>query len=146
MGLMDSIKGLVGGKGGAGGSADLAGMVTSMLAGTGPLGSKLGGLSGILEKFKAAGLGDKVTSWITPGAQNQPLTGDEVEQALGSDTVQEVATATGTTAPEAKSGLAGIIPGLVDKLTPDGNIPGADQISGLMKNLDVGKLLGGFGK
>jgi uncharacterized protein YidB (DUF937 family) len=147
MGLMDSIKGLFGGKSaGGGGSADLMGVVTAMFAGSGPLGTKVGGLSGILDKFKSAGMGDKVTSWLTPGTPNQPLSGDEVEQALGSDTVQDVATATGTSAPQAKSGLAGMIPGLVDKLTPDGNIPGADQITGLMKNLDVGKLLGGFGK
>ena len=45
-----------------------------------------------------------------------------------------------------KSGLAGMLPGLVDKLTPDGGLPGMDQIGGMLKNIDIGKFLGGFGK
>jgi uncharacterized protein YidB (DUF937 family) len=45
-----------------------------------------------------------------------------------------------------KSGLAGMLPGLVDKLTPDGNIPGAGQIGDLLGKIDIGKFLGGFGK
>jgi uncharacterized protein YidB (DUF937 family) len=124
-------------------SADLTSAVTGLFAGTGAIGAKLGGLSGILDKFKSAGMGDKVTSWVTPGAENQPLSGDEVEKALGSDTMQEMATATGGTASGVKSGLAGMIPGLVDQLTPNGSLPGADQIGGLMESIVLGSRGGG---
>jgi uncharacterized protein YidB (DUF937 family) len=133
-----------GGEGdGGSASADLTSAVTGLFAGTGAIGAKLGGLSGILDKFKSAGMGDKVTSWVTPGAENQPLSGDEVEKALGLDTIQEMATATGGTASGVKSALAGMIPRLVDQLTPNGSIPGADQIGGLMENIVLGSRGGG---
>jgi uncharacterized protein YidB (DUF937 family) len=35
-----------------------------------------------------------------------------------------------------------MLPNLVNKLTPDGKIPGADQIGDLLGKLDLGKLLG----
>ena len=57
-----------------------------------------------------------------------------------------MATKTGGSATEVKSGLAGMIPGLVDKLSPDGNIPGVDQIGKALGGLDISKFLGGFGK
>jgi uncharacterized protein YidB (DUF937 family) len=142
---MDSIKGLLGGGGGQGATDDVTGTLTSFFSGSGPIGSKLGGLSGILDKFNVAGMGDKVQSWLGKG-DNDPLTGDEVEQALGADTIREMATETGGTEQEVKSGLAGMLPGLVDKLTPDGGIPGMDQVGGMLKNIDIGKFLGGFGK
>jgi uncharacterized protein YidB (DUF937 family) len=142
---MDSIKGLLGGGGGQGASNDVMGAITGLFSGSGPIGNKLGGLSGILDKFNVAGMGDKVQSWLGQG-DNDPLTGDEVEQALGSDTIKEMAAETGGSEQEVKSGLAGMIPGLVDKLSPDGGIPGADKIGGMLQNLDIGKFLGGFGK
>jgi uncharacterized protein YidB (DUF937 family) len=147
MGLMDSIKSLLGGGGKATGGAtdDLMGAVTNFFSGQGAIGSKLGGLSGILDKFNVAGMGDKVKSWMGQG-DNEPLTGDEVEKALGADTIHEIAKESGGTDAEVKSGLAGMIPGLVDKLTPDGGLPGMDQIGGMLKNIDIGKFLGGFGK
>ena len=145
MGLMDTIKGMLGGKGGASGTTDLMGAVTGLFSGSGEIGAKLGGLPGILKKFTDSGMGDKVQSWLGKG-ENAPLTGDEVEKALGSDTIQEMATKTGGSATEVKSGLAGMIPGLVDKLSPDGNIPGVDQIGKALGGLDLSKFLGGFGK
>jgi len=145
MGLMDTIKGLLGGKGGASGGIDLMSAVTGLFTGSGEIGSKRGSLAGILQKFTDHGMGDKVQSWLGKG-ENAPLTGDEVETALGSETISEMATKTGGTTGEGKSGLAGMIPGLVDKLTPDGNIPGADQIGKLLGGLDLSKFLGGFGK
>ena len=147
MGLMDSIKGLLGGGGGggAGASNDIMGALTGLFSGEGAIGSKLGGLSGILEKFNAAGMGDKVKSWVGTGP-NEPVSGDEVEKALGSDTIKDMAAQTGGSEAEVKSGLAGMLPGLVDKLTPDGGLPAMDQIGGMLKKIDVGKFLGGFGK
>lgn len=145
MGLMDTIKGLLSGKGGAGASSDLMGAVTGLFSGSGEIGSKLGGLSGILQKFTDNGMGDKVQSWLGKG-ENASLTGDEVEKALGSDTISEMAQKTGGNTTEVKNGLAGMIPGLVDKLSPDGNIPGADQIGKALGGLDLSKFLGGFGK
>jgi uncharacterized protein YidB (DUF937 family) len=145
VGLMDSIKGVLGGAGGEGAGSDITTALTGLFSGEGGIGSKLGGLSGILEKFNAAGMGDKVKSWMGTGP-NEPVTGDEVEKALGSNTIKEMAADTGGNETEVKNGLAGMLPGLIDKLTPDGGLPGMDQIGGMLKNIDVGKFLGGFGK
>ncbi len=145
MGLMDSIKGLLGGGGSAAAGSDITGALTGLLSGKGDIGAKLGGMSGILGKFDAAGMGDKVKSWTGDGP-NQPLTGDEVEKALGKDTIDEMAKSAGGTPDSMKSGLAGMLPDLVDKLSPGGTIPGADQIGGMLGKLDLGSMLGGFGK
>ena len=93
MGLMDSIKGLLGRRRRERAPAATSrARVTGLFSGEGAIGSKLGGLSGILEKFNAAGMGDKVKSWVGTG-DNEPVTGDEVEKALGPDTIKEMATA-----------------------------------------------------
>ena len=62
MGLMDTIKGMLGGKGGASGTTDLMSVVTGLFSGSGDIGAKLGGLPGILQKFTDNGMGDKVQS------------------------------------------------------------------------------------
>ena len=175
MGLMDMLKGAMGGKkagagasatsgvaggasasgnpadmlggmlGGLGGSNPLLKMLLPMLMGGGALGSKLGGLSGLLSKFQGAGMGGKVNSWVGTGA-NEPLTGDEVQQALGDDVINEMSQESGLPAHEVKGGLAGMLPGLVDKLSPSGSMPGADQLGGLVKGLDLGSLTKMFGQ
>ena len=42
---------------------------------------KAGGIQGIIEKFQSSGLGDTVASWVGTG-QNQPVTPDQISQAL----------------------------------------------------------------
>ena len=162
MGLMDVIGGLLKKKGGAsssgggavssgmqlpggldalvGGNGGLLKVLLPMLAGGGAL-SHLGGLGGLLGKLQSGGLGAKTQSWVSTGP-NEAVAPDELEQALGTDTVAQVASEAGVSHDEAKSGLAAMLPGLVDKLTPGGSIPGADQLGGLLKGLDVTKLLG----
>jgi uncharacterized protein YidB (DUF937 family) len=49
-----------------------------------------GGLSAIVAKLEQAGLGDQVKSWIGNG-QNLPITADQLQQVLGSDTVKQLA-------------------------------------------------------
>ena len=49
-----------------------------------------GGLSAIVAKLQQAGLGEQVKSWIGNG-QNLPITADQLQQVLGSDTVKQLA-------------------------------------------------------
>ena len=163
MGLMDIIGGLLKKKGGAsspggsglpggielpGGLSNLAGgqggllkMLLPMLLGGGAL-KGMGGLGGLLGKLQKGGLGSKTQSWVSTGP-NEAVEPDELEQALGKDAVASMAAEAGVSHDEAKSGLAAMLPGLVDKLTPDGSVPGADKLGGLVKGLDLSKLLGG---
>jgi len=81
-----------------------------------------GGLGGMVQSFQEKGLGGIMTSWIGTG-ENQPISADQIKQVLGSDAIQNIAAKAGI-APEEMSGkLAEFLPGVIDKLTPDGTIP-----------------------
>lgn len=81
-----------------------------------------GGLQGIVQSFESQGLGHIVSSWIGTGA-NKPISPDQVEQGLGSERVSQIADHSGMSVEDTKAGLANILPTLIDKLTPNGQIP-----------------------
>ena len=125
MGLLDQLVGQVMGKLGAqkqdtAPQQQLLGSVMGLIGGT-------GGLPALLQKLQDNGLQDQVTSWIGTG-ENQPVSGDQIESALGEDTVQEVAQQAGIAPEHAASGLAQLLPQIVDKLTPNGEIPQGDMM------------------
>lgn len=77
-----------------------------------------GGLENVVSKFQAGGLGEVVQSWVGTGA-NLPVSPEQLEQILGSEQVTKVASALGIDT----SQLATALPGLINHLTPDGQIP-----------------------
>lgn len=81
--------------------------------------SSLGGLDGVLNRFRDKGMADKADSWVSDG-ENKPLTPREVEDALGEDKVERLAKKSGVSHDEAASGIASMLPDFVDKLTPGG--------------------------
>lgn len=87
-----------------------------------------GGLAGLVNKFKANGLGDVVDSWISTG-KNLPITPDQIHQALGSDMVKKLAARAGTSIDEIATHLSQLLPQVVDKLTPDGTLPQGNLLS-----------------
>ena len=133
MGLLDSVIGMVaGGQGGGGGNAALLNAIVGMLAGgggqagaqggaVGGLGG-LGGLGGMLAKAQQAGLGDVVSSWIGHG-QNTPISADQVSNVLGSDMVANLAKQLGMSHGDAASQISQMLPDVVDRLTPHGQVP-----------------------
>jgi uncharacterized protein YidB (DUF937 family) len=134
MGLMDMIGGLFGKKKSGNPLLDA---LLPMLAG----GGALGGLGGLVSKLTNGGLGDQAKSWVGTGP-NQAVTPDQVHQALGQDTISQLAQQSGMSHDEVKTGLAGMLPNLVNQLTPNGSIPNAGSIGSMLKGLDLGKLLG----
>ena len=104
-------------------------------------GGAIGSLGGLLGKFTSAGLGAKANSWVGTG-DNEPLDPDEVELALGTVEVDRIAKEVGMTRDEAKCGLAEMIPGLVDKVSPGGSLP-TGSVGALMKGFDFDSILGG---
>ncbi len=142
---LDSI--LPGGLGAlTGGNAGLLKVLLPMLLGGaaagrgGGLGGLGGGLGGLLEQLGKGGLGGKANSWVGVGA-NEAVSPDELEAALGRDEVARVAREAGVSHDEAKSGLATLLPSLVDKVTPEGRVPDAGSLAALVKGLDVRSLL-----
>ena len=134
MGLLDSVMGMLGGAQAGGSNAALLNAVVSMLGND----SQAGGLAAILGKAQQSGLGDVVTSWIGHG-QNLPISGDQLSSILGSDMVANIAKQLGVSHGDAASQMSKVLPDVVDKLTPHGQLPQgglgnvADLLGQLMK-------------
>ncbi len=110
-----------------------------------------GGFSGFIERFKNAGLGNLAQSWVTTG-DNTPISNEQLESALGEDTINSVAEQTGVEKATATSALGLMTPHVVDSLTPDGEIPDEagliSRITGFLSNYGGaigGAVLGGLG-
>jgi uncharacterized protein YidB (DUF937 family) len=131
MGLLDQIAGQFPANPGA---QDQPGTQGNLVAGVMGLINSAGGLPGLLEKFQASGLGDKVASWVSHG-ENQPVSPDEVK-----DAIDQVAQQGGTTSEEASAGLARYLPQIIDKLTPNGQVPDNNDLVQQGLNLLKGRL------
>jgi uncharacterized protein YidB (DUF937 family) len=118
MGLLDGIlEGVASKFLGGEGSNPLIGMVGNLLSG-----SQGGGLSGLIESFNSKGLGDVISSWVGTG-ENLPISGRQIQEVLGSGQIQQMAERLGISSEEVSGGLAGLLPQIIDKLTPDGSVP-----------------------
>jgi len=93
-----------------------------------PQGGLLGGLAGLVEQFRQNGHGDVINSWIGSG-QNQPIAPDQLHQALGPDAVNNLSRLTGVSGQDLVAELARVLPGIVDKLTPQGRVPDHAEMS-----------------
>ena len=134
MGLMDQLGQAVGGMmGGQSGQSPLLQAVAGLLGKD----SSIGGLTGLVQAFQKNGLGEIVNSWVSTG-KNLPVTPNQIEQGLGSDLLSQLAGEAGLSSGAASSQLSGILPDLVDKLTPNGKVE-AGGLEQLMK-LAQGKL------
>jgi len=134
MGLLDEvIKGVAGKFLGGGGQNPLMDIVSGLL--TNP---QTGGLQGLIQMFKEKGLGDAVSSWISTG-ENQPVSGDQIQHALGGNLIQQIAEQLGSSKSEISGGLSDLLPQIIDKLTPNGTLPDGNSLqqglSSLKKNL-----------
>ena len=134
MGLLDSVIGALGQPqgGGGGGQADLLGAIIGML-GQGQQAGGLGGLGGLIAKMQQGGLGDVASSWVGTG-QNRPIQPDQLGGVLGSDMVSGLAKQLGLNQGDLLGQLSHMLPQVVDKLTPHGQVPDGD----------IGSILGGM--
>jgi uncharacterized protein YidB (DUF937 family) len=80
------------------------------------------GLTAILQQLESKGLGQVVQSWVGTGP-NQPISSEQIEKALGSEQIQQLAAHIGVSPDVIRSHLAEILPKIVDRLTPDGKLP-----------------------
>lgn len=91
------------------------------------LGSQEGGLGGLVQKFEGAGLGDVISSWVGTG-ENQAVAPDALHGILGGDVMQQISAKTGLPIAELLPQIAQHLPGLVDGMTPNGQLPSADNL------------------
>lgn len=81
-----------------------------------------GGLSELTDRFRQNGQSQTVDSWVGTGA-NQDLSSNDLEQALGADTLDELSEQTGLSRDEVLARLTRDLPKAVDHYTPDGQLP-----------------------
>lgn len=89
--------------------------------------SSIGGLAGLVQAFQKNGLGDIVNSWVGTG-QNLPISASQIKQGLGAGLLDQLASKAGLSADATGDQLAKMLPALVDKLTPEGQIPDASLL------------------
>ncbi|MEB3161466.1 MAG: OmpA family protein [Synechocystis sp.] len=80
------------------------------------------GMPGFLSQLTQGGLGSQVESWIGSG-ENQPLPPNDLQQVLGNPIIEQIAERTGLPIATALPAIASVIPGITDKLTPNGQLP-----------------------
>jgi len=137
MGLLDSVLGAALGGQQGGQAPGAGGLDPQMLMGlVSQLLNNAGGLSGLMAKLQQGGLAEVAASWVSTGA-NQPVSPDALGSALGPDLMGQIAQAFGGNQQQAAGTLADLLPGLIDQLTPQGQLPADNGLGGL------GALLGG---
>jgi uncharacterized protein YidB (DUF937 family) len=98
---------------------------------------QVGGISGLQQMFEQKGLGSVVASWIGTGA-NQPVTPDQLQTVLHSEALQAAAQKYGIDPNNLTGMMSQLLPHVVDKLTPNGQIPESGMLGQLMKGLTAG--------
>lgn len=132
MGLLDQIAGALGGQTG-GGQNQIVQLAMQLLQ------NHPGGLQGLIDQFARAGLGQQAASWVGTG-QNLPISGEDLMRVFGGGQLQDLASKLGVDQGAAAGGLANLLPGIVDRLTPTGKIEGDAVSQGLdlLRNLKIG--------
>lgn len=139
MALLDELLGhlqqnAVGAPTGGASHADLLGGITQMLGQQGGV----GGLNGLVQLFTKAGLGHIIQSWIGTG-QNLPISPAQLQQVLGPGVLQGLAGKLNLSPDLLAQQLSHSLPTVVDKLTPQGQVPAQDPLAAL------GSLASGLG-
>ena len=124
-----------GGASAVGGLGDLVGQ----LLGGGRGASGTGGVGTLLERFQRAGYGDQTRSWVGTG-QNMPLPPGALEETFGRSGIADIARMAGVSEADATRGLSELLPEMVDRVTPNGEVP--DEASLLRSISQLARHLG----
>jgi uncharacterized protein YidB (DUF937 family) len=125
VGLFSNLLSKVRGGGAQGG---LVSELTSMIGGGGS-----NGLGQLVQSLTDGGLGQEVKSWVSTGA-NLPVTPAQITQALGNK-LGPLAQKVGISPAQVASGLSSVLPSVVDKLTPNGQVPSGSQLHDALSKL-----------
>jgi uncharacterized protein YidB (DUF937 family) len=135
-GFGDLLGGLLGGGGGAAGGTATGG------AGGGLLGGVLAGLGGLLGSLRGHGLTQQVDSWVSPGP-NQPISPTELERAIDPAAIDDAARQAGTDRSTLLQEISRMLPDMVDRMTPGGQVPEREEELGTGGIGDVLRRLAG---
>jgi uncharacterized protein YidB (DUF937 family) len=115
-GGQNPLEALLGGLGGSQGQG--ASLLTAAMS----LLQQNGGLNGVLDSFRQSGMAQHADSWVSTGP-NVGISGDQLQQVLGSSSIGNVASQLNMSHGQASSALAQVLPELINQLTPTGQVP-----------------------
>lgn len=119
------------GQASAGGLGDILGQV---LGGAARGGGSAGGLEAVLAQLQRAGFGEQAASWVSPGA-NKPIPADAMSQIFGRDGLEQISRQAGLSEEDASRGLSELLPEVVDRVTPGGDVPDLDTLTSSVAEL-----------
>jgi len=122
------LGGVLSGAGGAGGGLGGLGGLLSGLGGAGAGGLLGGGLNDLVDRFRQSGQGDLADSWVGTGP-NKDVQPQQIERAVGSDVLETLSSQLGLSREEIVDRLTRELPKAVDRYTPEGRLPTADDYS-----------------
>lgn len=99
---------------------------------------QVGGVAGLQRMFEQGGLGSIASSWIGSG-QNLPISASQLQNVLDNGALQEAAQKAGMDPSELTNLMSTLLPHLVDKLTPNGQVPDTSALQQMMKGLAAGQ-------
>lgn len=85
-------------------------------------------LDTILSALKEGGMEDKVDSWVGKG-KNKSISEEDIEEVLDEDTIEMLCEKTGLEEETLMTGLKFILPIMVDKMSPDGELDSGGLLS-----------------
>jgi uncharacterized protein YidB (DUF937 family) len=100
------------------------------------------GLQNLMSAFQNADLGDIINSWVENG-ENLPISAEQIMKALGGGQLGQLAQSAGVTEGQAASGLADLLPSLINQMTPNGQAGDAADFNPAQL---IGQLTSLFGK
>ncbi len=92
-----------------------------------------GGIQGVIEMFSKADAGNTARSWVDSG-DNAQVSPQQVSAALGPD-IDKIAQRAGVPKEQAASGIAALLPQVVDSMTPGGELPSNDDLSSVINSV-----------
>ena len=113
----------------SGSSGNIADMVRAglktVLGGAGAGAVLSGGLGTLIKEFQQRGQGPAAQTWVSTGP-NRAIAPNELADALGNDTLDELSKQTGM---RREAELSKHRPQLIDQLTPNGRVPTIEEAS-----------------
>jgi uncharacterized protein YidB (DUF937 family) len=134
MGLLDEVLAMAGGTGAQQSQhASALGAILSLINSP-----QVGGLAGLQSMFQQGGLGHIMSSWIGNGP-NLPVSANQLQNVLHGGTLQQAAQQAGMDSSQFTNTMSTLLPHLVDKVSPNGQLPDASALQQMLKGLAAGR-------
>ena len=101
-----------------------------------------GGLEKLLGGMKQRGLTEQADSWVSTG-KNEPITAQQLEEVAGTQQIEEIAQQVGASREQTAEVLAQALPQVVDKVTPEGQLPQQTDVDNALGQLFAPKAAAG---